>query len=67
MSKIRYEPTNNEVGCYIYTNLKVIEKNQIDEIMNLVNKYGVLFFKNQSLSPEEYINFSSKFTFFCET
>ena len=61
MSKIKYEPTNNEVGCYIYTNLKVIKKNQIDEIMNLVNKYGVLFFKNQSLSPKEYINFSSYF------
>ena len=61
MSKIEFKPTDNEVGCFIYTNLKNVKKNQINEIKNLLNKYGVLFFKNQSLSPEEYINFSSNF------
>tara|TARA_B100001057_G_scaffold488421_1_gene572756 strand:+ start:1242 stop:2039 length:798 start_codon:yes stop_codon:yes gene_type:complete len=61
MSKIKFEPTKNKVGCFIYTNLKDLEKSQIDEIKNLLDKYGVLFFKNQSLSPREYINFSSNF------
>ena len=61
MSKIEFEPTDNKVGCFIYTNLKEVKKEQIDEIKKLLNKYGVLFFKNQSLSPEEYINFSSNF------
>ncbi len=61
MSKISFEPTNNKVGCYIYTDLKFVKKEQIDEIKNLLNKYGVLFFKNQNLSPKEYINFSSNF------
>ena len=58
MSKIEFEPTDNKVGCFIYTNLKEVKKEQIDEIKKLLNKYGVLFFKNQSLSPKEYINFS---------
>tara|TARA_X000000368_G_C23032834_1_gene713347 strand:- start:1192 stop:1989 length:798 start_codon:yes stop_codon:yes gene_type:complete len=61
MFKIKFEPTNNKVGCFVYTDLKVVKKDQINEIKELLNKYGVLFFKNQSLSPEEYINFSSNF------
>ena len=61
MSKISFEPTNNKVGCYIYTDLKFVKKEQMDEIKNLLNKYGVLFFKNQNLSPKEYVNFSSNF------
>ena len=61
MSKIEFKPTENKVGCFIYTDLKNVKKDQIDEIKKLLNKYGVLFFKNQSLSPEEYINFSSNF------
>ena len=61
MSKIEFEPTNNKVGCFIFTNLKEVQKDQIDEIKKLLNKYGVLFFKNQNLNPKEYINFSSNF------
>ena len=61
MSKIEFEPTDNKVGCFIYTNLKDVKKDQIDEIKRLLSKYGVLFFKNQSLNPEQYINFSSNF------
>ncbi len=61
MSKIEFKPTENKVGCFIYTDLKNVKKDQIDEIKKLLNKYGVLFFKNQSLNPEEYINFSSNF------
>ena len=61
MSKIEFEPTNNKVGCFIYTNLQEVKEDQILEIKKLLNKYGVLFFKNQSLSPEQYINFSSNF------
>ena len=61
MSKIEFEPTDNKVGCFIYTNLKEVKKDQIDEIKKLLNKYGVLFFKNQNLNPEQYINFSSNF------
>ena len=61
MSKIKFEATNNKVGCFVYNDLKTLEKRQIDEIKKLLNNYGVLFFKNQNLSPSEYINFSSNF------
>ena len=61
MSKIEFKPTDNKVGCYIYTDLREVKKDQIDEIKKLLNKYGVLFFKNQNLNPKEYINFSSNF------
>ena len=61
MSKIEFKPTDNKVGCFIYTDLKNVKEDQINEIKKLLNKYGVLFFKNQNLSPEEYINFSSNF------
>ena len=61
MSKIKFEITNNKVGCFIYSDLKTVKKNQIDEIKNLLNNYGVLFFKNQNLSPSEYIDFSTNF------
>ena len=53
MSKIKFEITSNKVGCFIYTDLKTIKRDQIYEIKNLLNKYGVLFFKNQNLSPSE--------------
>ena len=45
MSKIEFEPTNNKVGCFIYTDLKNVKKDQIIEIKKLLNKYGVLFLK----------------------
>ena len=30
MSKIEFEPTDNKVGCFIYTNLKQVKKEQIE-------------------------------------
>ena len=61
MSKIEFEPTDNKVGCFIYTDLQQVKKDQIIEIKKLLDRYGVLFFKNQDLSPEQYVNFSSNF------
>ena len=61
MSKIEFEPTDNQVGCFIYTDLQKVTKDQVTEIKKLLDKYGVLFFKNQGLSPEQYVNFSTNF------
>ena len=61
MSKIEFKPTDNKVGCFIYTDLQEVKKDQIVEIKKLLDKYGVLFFKNQDLKPDQYINFSSNF------
>ena len=61
MSKIEFKPTDNKVGCFIYTDLQEVKKSQIVEIKKLLDKYGVLFFKNQDLKPEQYVSFSSNF------
>ena len=46
MIKINFKPTINNVGCYIFNDLKDIRKDQINEIKKLLNKFGVIFFKN---------------------
>ena len=51
----------NNVGCYVKTDLKNINDVEIQEIKKLLNKYAVLFFKEQNLSPEEYMSFASQF------
>ena len=61
MNKLSIELSENNVGCYVNTNLKNIDKEQTLEIKKLLNKHGVLFFKDQNLSPEEYISFASHF------
>ena len=61
MNKLSIELSENNVGCYVNTNLKNINEEQTLEIKKLLNKHGVLFFKDQNLSPEEYISFASHF------
>ena len=61
MNKLTIELSENNVGCYVNTNLKNINEEQTLEIKKLLNKHGVLFFKDQNLSPEEYISFASHF------
>ena len=59
MNKLSIELSENNVGCYVNTNLKNINEEQTLEIKKLLNKHGVLFFKDQNLSPEEYISFAN--------
>ena len=61
MNNFSIELSENNVGCYVNTNLKNINEEQTLEIKKLLNKHGVLFFKDQNLSPEEYIGFASHF------
>ena len=61
MNKLSIELSENNVGCYVNTNLKKINEEQTLEIKKLLNKHGVLFFKDQNLSPEEYVGFASHF------
>ena len=61
MKTLSIELSENNVGCYVNTNLKNIKEDQIQEVKELLNKHGVLFFKEQNLSPEEYMIFASHF------
>ena len=59
MINISVAPGKNNVGAYIndlnLNNLNLDQKNQIKEILN---KYGVIFIKKQSLDSETYQNFA---------
>ena len=52
-------PGKNNVGAYINDiNLKSINQDQATEIKKILNKYGVIFIKEQNLDPETYQNFA---------
>ena len=59
MSDISLTPGTNNVGAYINSiNLKNLDQNQINEIKNTLNRFGVIFIKKQNLDPESYQKFA---------
>ena len=58
-STINVKPLSGNIGAEIDgVNLKKISKEQFNEIKIVFGKYGVIFFRNQNLSPEEEIIFA---------
>jgi taurine dioxygenase len=58
-STINVKPLSGNIGAEIDgVNLKKITKKQFKEIKIVFGKYGVIFFRNQNLSPEEEIIFA---------
>lgn len=58
-STINVKPLSGNIGAEIDgVNLKKISKEQFKEIKIVFGKYGVIFFRNQNLSPEEEIIFA---------
>ena len=58
-STINVKPLSGNIGAEIDgVNLKKISKEQFKEIKIAFGKYGVIFFRNQNLSPEEEIVFA---------
>ena len=52
-------PGINTVGTYVNdVNLKNLNKEQVKEIKNILNKFGVIFIKEQNLDPESFQNFA---------
>ena len=59
MNNISINPGKNNVGTFIDNiNLKNLDPNQIIKIKETLNKFGVIFMKNQNLEPESYQNFA---------
>ena len=59
MKNISITPGKNNVGAYINDlNLSNFELNQINQIKDILNKYGAIFIKKQSLDSEAYQNFA---------
>ena len=58
-STINVKPLSGNIGAEIDgVNLKKISKEQFKEIKIVFGNYGVIFFRNQNLSPEEEIIFA---------
>ena len=47
MSELSLTLSENNVGCYVKTDLKNINDSQVREIKKLLDKYGVLFLKSK--------------------
>ena len=59
MKSLSITPGANNVGAYINNiNLKDIDQNQVDEIKETLNNFGVIFIKKQNLDPESYQSFA---------
>ena len=58
---LKIKPGKKNIGAELVCNLNKIHKKQIKLIKKSLNKYGVIFFRNQNLDPKSYIRFAKKF------
>ncbi len=58
---IRIIPIKKDIVAEIKCNLKSLSKNEIRKIKSSLIKYGLVYFRNQKLSSEEYLKFSKNF------
>ncbi len=58
---IKVQPCKNNVGAEISFNLKTAEEKDIKKIKNALNRFGIVFFRNQNLDSKSYIKFAKNF------
>ena len=62
MSKNSYvKPCKNDVGAFIDIDLNKVDEPTINEIKKAVNNFGVIFFRNQNLTSDNYVKFAKYF------
>ena len=54
-------PNKKNIGAEVIINLKKISNKDVFKIKKALNKYGMLYFKNQNLNSRNYINFAKYF------
>ena len=54
-------PNKKNIGAEVIINLKKISNKDVFKIKKALNKYGMLYFKNQNLNSRNYINFAKDF------
>ena len=57
---IEVHPCKNNIGALININLEKINNDIINEIKISLDEFGVIFFRNQSLSSTSYVQFAKK-------
>ena len=50
----------NKVAAEIICDVKNLKKAEINKIKSVLNKYGMIYFRNQNLSSENYLRFAKK-------
>ena len=58
---IKIIPQKNNLAAEILCNLKKINSEDIQKIKSLLLKYGMIYFRNQKLTSNEYLSFSKNF------
>ena len=58
---IKIELCNNNIGAKITCDLKTAGKEEIGEIEKTLEKFGLVFFRNQNLDSKSYIQFAKNF------
>ena len=62
MTSISITPGKNNIGAYINNiNLNKLENSPLNQIKEILSRYGVIFIKKQNLDSETYQNFAKKF------
>ena len=54
-------PNKKNIGAEVIINLKNIINKDVFKLKKALNKYGMLYFKNQNLNSRNYINFAKNF------
>ena len=54
-------PNKKNIGAEVIVNLKEIKNKDISKIKKALNKYGILYFKQQKLTSKLYIKFAKYF------
>jgi|TARA_B100001093_G_scaffold518985_1_gene605880 taurine dioxygenase len=60
-NNISFKPCKNNVGAIINLDLKKINESEIKSIKHILDEFGVIFFRNQNLTSENYIKFAKHF------
>lgn len=59
--KFNIKPCKNNVGAFIELDINTANINMIEKIKEAVNEYGVIFFRKQNLTSENYVKFAKNF------
>ena len=54
-------PCKNNVGAYIDCDIKMASAEEINQIKQALDNFGVVFFRNQNLDSKSYISFAKNF------
>ncbi len=58
---MKIKPCKNNIGAEIVSDILKVSNEEIKKIKKTLHEFGVIFFRNQNLSPAEYVKFAENF------